>query len=128
MTDVWDDFKGEDGVWVKFENDGDGAEGTIVDIFSQENFNKDGKNPVLVLETDAGALLNVSCGPVNLRKQVLGARPQVGQTASVFRTGLGQAQRGKQAPKLFDFKVSGEPDESKRLNKAVSADPEDAVF
>jgi hypothetical protein len=91
MTNVnWDDFS--DGSFIKFENIGDGVKGTIVGVRPSTDFNGN-PCPALDLATEDGDK-TLTCGQANLKAQIVGLKPNVGDTIEVRFTHTEKAALG----------------------------------
>lgn len=92
------------GEYVKFEEIGDSIIGTIKDIREGQTFNGN-PCPELLLTDDAGEDHIVTAGQVMLRSTLAEKSPQVGDKVRIVFSGVGEAQPGKTAPKLFQVDV-----------------------
>lgn len=110
---------------TKFRNDGKDCNsdetliGVVVDHFTRDNFNGDGKIDVIVLATDKGEVA-IHCGPTVLANQMRSAAPAFGEKIGVKY--LGTVSRSG-SPDYHDYRVvtdrskggqihwAGEPDE-----------------
>jgi hypothetical protein len=93
--------------------------GVVVDHFTRDNFNGDGKIDVIVLATDKGEVA-IHCGPTVLANQMRSAAPAFGEKIGVKYLGI-VSRSG--SPDYHDYRVvtdrskggqihwAGEPDE-----------------
>lgn len=98
------------GSWVKLENVGDVVRGKLVDHTLRDNFAKDGKEIVFVLENN-GALLNFPITQAYAKGAVADQRPPVGSYVEFIFTELGEAKKGMNPPKVITLTVSKEAPE-----------------
>ena len=108
--------------------------GVVVDHFTRDNFNGDGKIDVIVLSTDTGEVA-IHCGPTVLANQMRSAAPVFGEKIGVKYLGV---RAGKGGGKDYhDYRVvtdrskggaihwAGEPDEvASYVDPARPAAPE----
>jgi len=79
---------------TKFRNDGKDCNsdetliGVVVDHFTRDNFNGDGKIDVIVLSLDGGGEVAVHCGPTVLANQMRSAAPVFGEKIGVKYLGV----------------------------------------
>lgn len=79
MSINWDDMT--DNTFVKFEKIGDSVSGVITAVRAGTDFNGN-PCPVLDLTTEDGER-TLSCGQANLKAQIVGLKPTVGQAITV---------------------------------------------
>lgn len=102
-TDIWDQFAGSD-EYFKFNEIGDSVAGEVVTVTVKQW--QDGKeSPQLLLKLDDGTTTTVTAGPVMLQRALAEQRPRPGDRVAIAYTGVGEAQPGRSAPKLFDVAV-----------------------
>jgi hypothetical protein len=103
MSDFWDDPEVNGGAFAKFDHPGEKHEG-VVALLSKQRFDNRVVS-VLVIDTPAGERVRVTCGAANLKRQVIEARPQVGDYISITYT-HDEAVADRDSPlKMFDVSV-----------------------
>lgn len=95
--------------------------GTVVDHFTRDNFNGDGKIDVIVLLTDAGEVA-IHCGPTVLANQMRSAAPAFGEKIGVKYLG----ERTGSGPKPYhDYRVVTDRSKGGRIHWA--GEPEEVA-
>lgn len=123
---------------TKFRNDGKDCNsdetliGVVVDHFTRDNFNGDGKIDVVVLSTEKGEVA-VHCGPTVLANQMRSAAPAFGEKIGVKYLGVRPGKGG--GKDYHDYRVvternkggqihwAGEPDEVSSYVDPAPAQP-----
>lgn len=83
-------------------NSDDTLIGTVVDHFTRDNFNGDGKIDVIVLALDKGGEVAIHCGPTVLANQMRSAAPVFGEKIGVKYNGVVSRQG---SPDYHDYRV-----------------------
>jgi len=94
--------------------------GTVVDHFTRDNFNGDGKIDVVVLALDAGGEVAIHCSATVLANQMRSAAPAFGEKIGVKY--LGVVSRQGQAD-YHDFRVVTDRSKGGRIHWAGEPDP-----
>lgn len=110
-TDPWDTFVTGD--WMRFETPGDTVTGELIARQTGTDYNGD-PCPQIVLATRTGAV-TITAGQAHLKRLLAAARHELveGATVTVTFDRLGDAEKGKNPPKLFKVSVTA-PDPAKQ--------------
>ena len=111
---------------AKFRNDGKDCNsdevliGTVVDHFTRDNFNGDGKIDVVVLALDAGGEVAIHCSATVLANQMRSAAPAFGEKIGVKYLGVVSRQGQKD---YHDFRVVTDRSKGGAIHWAGEPDP-----
>lgn len=97
----WDSFQ-EASEWAAFDNDGDTVEGTV-EAIQTKTFEANERGPERTVPELIIDGVSVTCGPADLRKKVVAARPDVGDHIKIMRVGHNKTAMGVQ--KFFTVDV-----------------------
>ena len=91
--------------WESFANVGDAVRGVLLEAFKAPDKFNGTDDLALKVQAPDGEIVAFRAKNVDLRRKVVAERPQPGDKIVVVHTGLGDAQPGKNPPKLYEVAV-----------------------